>query len=181
MRSFDRSLRAQQRSPLTRDQYLMSVGQMVDFFAEHGMPCEAGKVTREHVETFLAGFAETHAPATVQTRYKCLKLFFAFLREEGEVAYDPMVNMRPPTVPEVPVPVLDLDQLAALLATCQGKDFVSRRDNAIIRVFCDTGMRRGELAGLRWKTSISTRTSPTSWARDAVPGPARSEHEQHKG
>ena len=38
MRSFDRSLRAQQRSPLTRDQYLMSVGQMVDFFAANGMP-----------------------------------------------------------------------------------------------------------------------------------------------
>jgi site-specific recombinase XerD len=149
MRSFDRSLRALQRSPLTRDQYLMSVGQMVDFFAAHGMPDEAAKVTREHVETFLADFAETHAPATVQTRYKCLKLFFAFLREEGELTRDPMANMKPPTVPEVPIPVLDVDQLVALLGACEGKDFVSRRDNAIVRLFCDTGMRRGELAGLK--------------------------------
>jgi site-specific recombinase XerD len=148
MRSFDRSLRALQRSPLTRDQYLMSVGQMVDFFAAHGMPDEASKVTREHVEAFLADFAECHAPATVQTRYKCLKLFFAFLREEGEVTRDPMANMKPPSIPEVPVRVLGIDELEALLKTSEGKDFVSRRDNAIIRLFCDTGMRRGELAGL---------------------------------
>jgi integrase len=35
------------------------------------------------------------------------------------------------------------------LGTCGGKDFVFRRDNAIIRLFCDTGMRRGELGGLK--------------------------------
>src|SRR5579863_8860673 len=67
MHSFDRSLRAQQRSPLTRDQYLMSVGQMVDFFAANGMPDVAMQVTREHVETFLAHFAESHALATEST------------------------------------------------------------------------------------------------------------------
>ena len=149
MRSFDRSLRAQQRSPLTRDQYLMSVGQMVDFFAANGMPDVPSRVTREHVETFLADFAESHAPATVQTRYKCLKLFFAFLVEEREIERDPMVNMKPPQVPEVPVPVLTRDQLEALLRTCTARDFVSRRDNAVIRLFVDTGIRRGELANLR--------------------------------
>jgi site-specific recombinase XerC len=121
MRSFDRSLRAQQRSPLTRDQYLMSVGQMVDFFAAHGMPDEATKVTREYVETFMAEFAEGHAPATVPTRYKCLKLFFAFLWEEGEVTRDPMANMKPPPVAEVPVPVLDVDQLGRCWGPAGGR------------------------------------------------------------
>ena len=70
------------------------------------------------METFLADFAETHTPATVQTRYKCLKLFFAFLLEEREIERDPMANMKPPQVPEVPVPVLTRDQLEALLRTC---------------------------------------------------------------
>lgn len=151
MRSFDRSLRALNRSTATRDQYLMSVGQMVDFFAINGMPDDPAKITREHVETFLGAFAETHKPATVQTRYKCLKLFFAFLREETEIAKDPMANMRPPSVPEIPVPVLDAGQLEALLRTCSGKerDFVARRDQAILRLLIDTGMRRGEIAGLR--------------------------------
>ena len=149
MRSFDRSLRALNRSPLTRDQYLMSVGQMVDYFAERGMPSDPAKITREHVEMFLADFAEGHKPATVQTRYKCLRLFFSFLLEENEITRHPMENMKPPPVPETPVPVFDNEQLAALLKTTEGKDFVERRDAAILRLFIDTGMRRGELAGLK--------------------------------
>lgn len=67
MRSFDRSLRALNRAPVTRDQYLMSVGPMVDFFVANGMPEDPTRITREHVATFLASFAETHMPATVQT------------------------------------------------------------------------------------------------------------------
>lgn len=149
MRDFDRSLRALNRSKLTRDQYLMSVGQMVDFFALMGMPSEPHKITREHVETFLAEFAETHKPATVQTRYKCLRLFFSFLLEEGEVTRHPMANMKPPSIPETPVPIFDKPALERLLKVTEGKDFEERRDNAILRLFMDTGMRRGELAGLR--------------------------------
>jgi site-specific recombinase XerD len=121
---------------------------MVDFFAAAGMPDAPTKITREHVETFLADFATNHAAGTVQTRYKCLKLFFAFLKEEGEITRHPMDNMKPPTVPEVPVPVLTDHQLQALLKTVDGRDFPARRDTAIIRLFIDTGMRRGELAGL---------------------------------
>ena len=41
------------------------------------------------------------------------------------------------------------DDLRALLNTCAGTDYEDRRDSAIIRLFLDTGMRRGELAGLR--------------------------------
>ena len=148
MRSFDRSLRALNRSDSTRDQYLMSVGQMVDYFDAHGMPTDPAKVTREHVETFLAEFAETHKPATVQTRYKCLRLFFTFLLEEREITKHPMANMRPPSIPETPVPVFSMEDLGALLATAEGRDFVNLRDMAILRLFVDSGMRRGELAAL---------------------------------
>src|SRR5688572_28352791 len=59
-----------------------------------------------------------------------------------------MVNMHPPLVPEQPVPVLSLDDLRALLKTCEGARFEDRRDAAIIRLLADTGIRRGELAGL---------------------------------
>ena len=47
------------------------------------------------------------------------------------------------------MPVLTMDQLRALIATCEGSRFEDRRDAAIIRLALDTGARRGELAGLR--------------------------------
>jgi site-specific recombinase XerD len=127
----------------------MSVGQMVDYFAATGMPSDPSKITREHVEMFLADFAEGHKPATVQTRYKCLRLFFSFLLEENEITRHPMENMKPPSIPETPVPVFSIEQLEALLKVVDGRDFVARRDTAILRLFMDTGMRRGEMAALK--------------------------------
>jgi integrase len=56
--------------------------------------------------------------------------------------------MRPPSVPEQPVPVPTDDQIRALLASCDGREFVDRRDTAIIRLLLDTGCRRGEIVGL---------------------------------
>src|SRR5690242_3963321 len=47
-----------------------------------------------------------------------------------------------------PEPVLSSGNLRTLLDTCKGKDFVSRRDAAIIYLFLDCGLRLAELAGL---------------------------------
>lgn len=101
MRSFDRSLRTLKRSKLTRDQYLMSVGQMVDSWPPTGCPTTRRR-SLGNVETFLADFTEGHKPATVQTRYECLRLFFSFLLEEREISVHPMANMRPPSILERP-------------------------------------------------------------------------------
>jgi integrase len=57
--------------------------------------------------------------------------------------------MKPPQVPEKPVPVLTEDQLRSLLARCSGAEFEDRRDNAIIRLLADTGMRRAELLNMK--------------------------------
>jgi site-specific recombinase XerC len=54
---------------------------------------------------------------------------------------------QPPKVPEIPVPVLTIEQLRALLDACKGRDFVSRRDSAIIRLLVDTGGRLSEVSG----------------------------------
>ena len=59
-----------------------------------------------------------------------------------------MAGMRPPQIPEAPVPVLTEDQLRRLLKACEGRDFAARRDSAIIRLLIDTGLRRGECAGI---------------------------------
>ncbi len=40
------------------------------------------------------------------------------------------------------------DDLRKLLASMAGRDFVSRRDNAAVRLLLDTGRRRSELTGL---------------------------------
>lgn len=113
-----------------------------------GMPTSASTITREHAEAFLADLADRVSPATTAKHYRSLQQLFRWLEDDGEIPGSPMARMKPPTVPEQPVPILTDDQLGALLATCKGNTFENRRDSAIIRLLIDTGMRAGELAGL---------------------------------
>jgi site-specific recombinase XerD len=147
--SWGRSLRAQRRSPATRKSYATAADQFLGFLEEAGMPTAATSVRREHVEAFLVALEERGASAsTMATRYRALQQFWKWCAEEGEVTKSPMANMRPPKVPDPVTPVLTEDDVHALLATCKGRGFEDRRDTAIIRLLDDTGMRRGELAGL---------------------------------
>jgi site-specific recombinase XerD len=148
--SFVRHLRAENKSPRTVETYLDAVDRFHSFLVERGMPTAVGAIRREHIEIWLVELTERgQRPATVSNRYRSLHSFFVWLVDEGELTRSPMERMRPPHVPEQPPEVLRDEQLAALLKACAGTDFESRRDTALIRLLIDTGMRRGELAGLR--------------------------------
>jgi site-specific recombinase XerD len=142
--SWTRTLRARNRSERTVHTYIASARKLTEFAAERGLD----PTDRSTVEAFLADQADRVRPATVAFRYRSLQEWFKWLVEEDELQADPMARMKPPHVPEQPVPVLSPDQLRALLATCSGKDYTDRRDHAILRLFIDTGMRLAELAGL---------------------------------
>ncbi len=144
-----RSLRAANRSPKTIRTYLDSARQLADFLDEHGMPTEVASIHREHVEAFVAQLCATRAPSTASVRYRALQQFFKHLLDEGEITTNPMARMKAPLVPETPVPVVTEEEIRQLLAVCEGKGFEERRDTAIIRLFLDSGMRLGELAGLK--------------------------------
>jgi site-specific recombinase XerD len=143
------SLRSERRAPATRRTYLAGARQLLDYLKAHGMPTVAEHVRREHVEAYLADVGERRSANTAQTRYRALQQFFRWLVEDGEIAESPMRNMKSPSVAVQPPPVFSEADLKALLATCRGSSFEDRRDLAILRVFIDTGMRLGEMTGLR--------------------------------
>ena len=148
--SFLRHLRAGNKSPRTIETYLDAVDLFGRFLVERGMPSAVEAIRREHIEAWLVDLAERgKAPATVSNRYRSLHSFFAWLVDEDELARSPMDRMRAPQVPEQPPAILREDELAALLKACAGSNFEARRDTALIRLLIDTGMRRGELVGLR--------------------------------
>jgi site-specific recombinase XerD len=145
---FEWSLKAANRSPRTVETYGEAVRQLSAFLAAYGMPTDVAMIRREHVEMFLAELSATRKPATASNRYRALKRFFAYLAAEGDVTADPMRNMEPPTVPQVPVAVLTDEQLAAIVAVCKGRDLDDTRDAALIRVFIATGARLSEVTSI---------------------------------
>jgi site-specific recombinase XerD len=146
--SWRRSLRARNLAPKTIKTYLEAAGQLVDYVTAAGIDDVAG-VERRHVEDFIAGQIETRSAATASVRFRALQQFFAWCVDEEELDANLMAKMRPPVVPERPVPVLGEADARALLKACAGSGFVQRRDTAIVRLFLDTGMRLSELAKLR--------------------------------
>jgi site-specific recombinase XerD len=147
--SWRRHLRAQRISPATISTYSTSVGQLVRFLERQGMPIVPAGIRREHIEAFITDILEHWKPATAHNRYRGCHAFFRWLVEEGELRENPMERMKPPRLPEEPPPVLRSAELRALLAICErDKTFVGRRDEAVLRVFMDTGARRGEVLNL---------------------------------
>ncbi len=148
--SFRRHLRAANRSPRTVETYGEAIDQLAQFLAGRpDPPASVAGIGRAHVEEFLVDLGHRgRSPATINNRYRSLQQFFAYLVDEGEISEHPMARMSPPHVPVRPVPVLDDDQLRAVLATCGRRDFEDLRDQAIIRLLVDTGMRRAELLGM---------------------------------
>jgi site-specific recombinase XerD len=146
LHSFRRPLEAENRSERTLASYLQSVQQAEAFLAARGKRLE--EASRADLEAFLGDLLRRRAPATAATRYKVLRILYRWLEEEEEIEANPMARMKPPIVPEQPVPVVPDDGLRRLLAVCAGKDFEARRDTAIITLLLDTGARSGEFAGL---------------------------------
>ncbi len=147
--SFRRDLKARNKAPRTIQSYEEAVRQFGAFLSSHGMPTEAVSIKREHVEAYIVDVLEHYRPTTATARYKSLQQFFKFLVDDGELTLSPMSKMHPPAIPEQSVPVLKLKEVKALLDACNGSSFEDRRDQAIIRVFFDTGLRLSELVNLK--------------------------------
>jgi site-specific recombinase XerD len=147
--SFERSLRAGNKSPRTIRAY-GEAARLFETFARDSFGITAvDRINREHVESFIADQLARWKPTTASVRYRCLQQMFKWLLEEGEIRSDPMARMSGPIVPEVPVPVIPDDDLRKLLKACSGPTFEDRRDAAVLRLFIDTGMRLAECAGIR--------------------------------
>ena len=143
--SWLRSLRAKNLSTRTADSYRLAVEQLADHLDDP----PAGAVTADDIRGYLSHILDTRASATAAQRYRSLVQFFKWAHREGETDSNPMDRVDPPKVEEKPVPVLSDGDLRALLAVCEGRGFEERRDTAILRLFIDTGVRLGEMAGLR--------------------------------
>lgn len=144
LRSFDRALRTANRSERTRQSYAEALG-LLDTHTG-GTPFE--EVTRHEVEAFIADQLDKHKPTTAAVRYRALRRFYNWAVDEEIIDRSPMAKMQQPAVPEPETPVLTDAELTRLLKVTSGKGFEQRRDHAIIRVFIDTGMRLGEMAGI---------------------------------
>ena len=146
--SFRRHLRAEGKAERTCVLYAMSTRFFADWLAARDRTATLDELTRSAIREWLADLAERNAPGTVRTRWKGLHRFCGWLVAEGELTTNPMDGLAAPAVTAPPVPVLADDELTALIKACAGPRFYDRRDEAVIRMLLDCGVRVSELCGV---------------------------------
>ena len=140
------SLRAARKSPATLNTYGTGVRMFLAWCERTGA---APVLDRPTVGAFLADLLDQGAePATALTRQRALRRFSAWLAEEGETDRDEMLGMKAVKLDSKIVEPLTDDQLRALLRACSGRAFADRRDEAIVRLMIEAGVRAGEVVAL---------------------------------
>ena len=95
------------------------------------------------------------APGSARIRQLGVRRFVAWLIATGHVPVDPFAGMKGPKQTQKLVTPLTDDELRALIATCTNpahradKPLHHHRDEAIIRLMLETGIRIGETIALR--------------------------------
>ncbi|MDP9444129.1 MAG: tyrosine-type recombinase/integrase [Actinomycetota bacterium] len=144
--SWELSLRAEGKSSATVKSYGDGVRAYLRWCADHGRPAV---LDRRQLAAFVDALLEDGAqPATARARQLGVRRFSAWLVEEGELHADPLLGVRAPKLDSKVVEPLTDAQLKALLKACAGRDLRERRDEAILRLMIETGLRAGEVVAL---------------------------------
>lgn len=137
------------RAEKTARIYLAALDALIRHLDAKGMPTGARAIRREHVESYFAERREQVKPTTLSVEFRALQQFWRWALDEEEIERSPMERMRPPRIPDSPVPVISIEDFRRLLKSASGREVADRRDTAILLILFDTGIRRGELIGMQ--------------------------------
>jgi site-specific recombinase XerD len=142
------ALQAERKSAGTIKAYTDGVTAFLRWCDATGTPAE---LTKPKVQAFVAHLLnEKGAEATTaRSRQLGVRRFSAWLAAEGEIDDDPLIGIKAPKLDAKVTAALTDDELRRMIRACQGKSLRDRRDEAIIRLMAETGMRAGEVIGMQ--------------------------------
>ena len=145
--SWQLAMRAERKSPRTIGSYSEGVKAFLKWCAASGTPPELTKTT---VQAFIGALLDNGAEGgTMRARHMALRRYAAWLADEGELDANPLDGMKLPKADIKVTEALTDDQLRRLIKACAGKGFRERRDEAIVRLLAECGLRAAELIGLQ--------------------------------
>ncbi len=144
--SWQLSLRSEGKAPGTVKTYSDGVTGFLRWCAATGA---APQIEKPTVQAWIADLLDGGAQsATAIARFKGVRQFAKWLVAEGELDADPLLGMNRPKDDRKLVKALTDEELRALIDACRGKSLKDRRDEAIVRLMAETGVRAGELLAL---------------------------------
>lgn len=125
-------------------------GRDIETFAESLIVKNWKEVTSEEILNFLSQLKnKKYASSSICRMLVAVKVFFRFLKKEGEISVDLGRYFETPKIWQLVPEVLTTEEIDALLAQPQTQDALGARDKAILELLYATGMRVSELCSLR--------------------------------
>jgi integrase/recombinase XerD len=124
-------------------------GRDIETFAESLAVKNWKEVTSEEILNFLSQLKnKKYASSSICRMLVAVKVFFRFLKKEGEISVDLGRYFETPKIWQLVPEVLTTDEIDALLAQPRTQDALGARDKAILELLYATGMRVSELCSL---------------------------------
>jgi site-specific recombinase XerD len=156
--SFRRELRRLHRAERTQVLYGQSIRFFCDWLEAKGRPTTLDELTRHAIAAWLTDLADQVDVGTLRTRHRGMRRFCRWLVAEGELEKAPTEGLELPDPSDKPVRVLSDDEIARVLKACavprsraglfDQRIFDGRRDEVLVRLLLDCGLRVSELTGL---------------------------------
>jgi integrase/recombinase XerD len=145
--SWQLALRAERKSPATVKVYGDGVRAFLRWCENNQTPPVLDRTT---VQLFVVDLLDNGAEgATARSRQLSLRRFSEWLTEEGELDADPLLGLKPPKLDTKVTDPLTEDEIKALIKACAGRGLRERRDEALVRLMIETGVRAGEVIALQ--------------------------------
>ncbi len=162
--SFQLHLKVSERSDNTIRIYIDAAQWLAAWLLKNTAVTSWGDVTRDELRLFFVYMQDIGYEQGYRNNIsRALQAFFKWYAEEEETG-NPFATFAAPPPPKLDPqrkPVVEQEQLAALIKDAEkGRDFESRRDAALLRMFAATGARLSELTGLTVDdVSVANRTA----------------------
>jgi len=137
---FVQEQRINQHTDATLEFYKYSAGKFVDYCGD--VSCDT---VQEMVPDYFEGLREKVKPVSVHTYWRGIRTFCRWLHSEGYATPIKLPSIR---CPETAVRPLPAPKISQLLRHFKPDSFTGLRNQAIVRLFYDTGIRLKELSQL---------------------------------
>lgn len=129
--------------------YRRDLYQMNDFFKQNGIDM-ADKITSTNVNSYVLHMEKNgKSPSSVSRNISCMRSFFRYLINRGEISKDPTELVSMPKYERKQPEIVSLNTMESLLKAPSDNTAKGIRDKAMLQLLYVTGMRVSELINLK--------------------------------
>ena len=151
---FAQSNKVEGKSPQTIAWYSAMLTDFSRFLESVNHDTVLGEFTIAAIREFIVHEQDRGlSPYTVQGKVRTLKAFSSWLAREGYITENLLANLKLPGVPATLIEPLTGDEIDRLLGLRNPLTAMGSRDIAILLLLLDTGVRVGELCGVKMENT----------------------------